>query len=180
MTRHPLARIGITLFIGVHLVLITLWNLPPSAFSDRLRPAITPYFRFASLEQRWSMFAPTPDRANRYLRARITYRDGSERLWAIGRLDHRLVWDKLILERTRKLVENVWNPKKGWTPFYPQICRWAAREVSRDPTRPPTKVDLELVWSKIPQPPQGLRQDPITEWKYRVIYTALAEELAHP
>lgn len=117
------------------------------------------------------MFAPTPDKMNLYLRARVTLADGTEQFVPIGRMDTLSQWDRLIQERARKLVETVWNPKKGWKPYYPQIARWAAHRRARDPANPPVQVTLEVRWSPIPRLPDGLRQEPLTGWRSETIYT---------
>ena len=45
------------------------------------------------------MFAPEPGRENVYMAARITYADGSVKLWGIGRQDTLPLWSRLVGER---------------------------------------------------------------------------------
>lgn len=171
LPTDPRWRVVVSGFILACLFILVGWNLPPSGLASLLRARLAPIVRLTGLEQRWMMFVH-PDRSNIYLRARITSADGTQRFWPFGRMSHRSFWEKLLHERERKVSELIWNPKKGWSKYYPQIARWAARHHAHEPSNPPVKVELMVRWSPIPKPPGGLRQDPLVAWRSEVIYTA--------
>ena len=166
----PLRRLVISAVILFHLVAITVWNMPASYLQSILRSDIYSYMTLTGLAQGWGMFAPEPGHINFYMAARITYANGQQRVWEMGREDNRGMWARLVGERERKFVENIYDTPGG-LPYYPQAAVWAAHKNDIYPTNPPVKVDLMRFWSTIPNPPDGVNQPAVSQWSSDVVYS---------
>ncbi|MBW3624621.1 MAG: hypothetical protein KY468_14540 [Armatimonadetes bacterium] len=157
-------------FVLFHLAAIVVWNMPSSHLQIELKSRLSRYMTYVTLDQGWGMFAPEPGRENFYMQARITYASGEKRLWPIGRQDTLNPFERLINERERKMVENLYNPSAG-QPYYNQIALWALRNNSSDRSNPPVRVELMRHWSPIPSLPDGVKMNPVTGWSSDVVYS---------
>ena len=162
-------RLAASAFILFHLFCITVWNMPHSYFQMHAKNFIGKYVRYVVLDQGWGMFS-VPGRENYYMQARITYANGEKAYKPIGRQDTLNPWARLLNERERKMIENVYMPMTG-QPFYNQMALWALRSVPPKPDTRPVRVELTRHWSQIPPLPDGLRMNPVTGWNSDVVYS---------
>jgi len=153
-----------------HLVAIMVWNMPGSFTQADLKSRISRYMIYTGLNQAWGMFAPEPGHINYYMAARITYADGKQRLWPIGRQSTLNLWDRLVDERNRKFLENIYDTSNG-TGLYPQVALWVARVNNLYPNDPPAKVELMRFWSQIPPPPGGVNEPVTGKWSNDIVYS---------
>ena len=162
-------RLLISLFVTFHVAAIVFWNMPHSNLQMHVKRAIAKYMHYVVLDQGWGMFT-IPGRENYFMAARITYDNGERFYWYIGRMDTLNPWERLINERERKLIENLYIPANG-LPHYNQMALWALRKIPERPNRTPVKVELTRHWSAIPPLPDGLHKDPVTGWNSDVVYS---------
>ncbi len=163
-------RFAISAFLFFHLMAIQFWNMPTSYLQSMLTGRIGPYMQYTGLAQNWGMFAPEPGHENFYMEARITYQDKKVRSWPIGRQDTLNNAARLINERERKLVENLYDTNNG-RPYYNQMALWMARRHFQEKNNPPVKVELMRFWNPIPVPPDGASLPALTEWHHDTVYS---------
>lgn len=164
----------ITLFIVFHLVVIVVWNMPWSYTQSKIAPPIRPYMLFLGLVQHWGMFSPEPPKENYYMVAQVTYADGSEQWLEIGRQDDLSVGQRLLNDRHRELLEDIYDTQQA-QPYYPQVAKWAARRLAARAKAPAVKVELRRYWSPHPTLPDGLKQFPFTTWHHDIVFTMTLE-----
>ena len=82
--RLESSRLGrwlISAFLVVTVGGIVIANLPEGAAQRDLAKVTEPYMNATGLDQRWSMFAPSPRTEILYLEARIVHADGRVTMW---------------------------------------------------------------------------------------------------
>ena len=153
----------ISAFLLFHLVAFASWSLPVnSLLNNRLKAAIKPYMLWSGLFQTWQMFAPDPERVNSFVHAEITMRDGSTRLWSLGRMNEIGYVDRYFKERYRKFSTEYLRIDE-YSALWPDAARYIAR-ANRSPSNPPVAVRLVRSWSEINPPgPNGEYQP--APWK---------------
>ena len=175
--KTRLLRGGINVFILYHLFAIYTYNLPTSELKTQVSRWTKPYLNILCLGQNWAMFV-APGTQNMYMEVRITYADGTQRVRSIGRQDYKGVWEQLINERSRKLMEYTFDT--AHKDHYPQLARWAVRKNARETKCRVVYAEVLRYWSPIPAPPEGIHQPPIGKWYSEVSYKTTADELFNP
>jgi hypothetical protein len=146
-------RTAINVFLGFHVVAITLWCIPiDSPVIPLCKQLIRPYFLWSGLFQSWDMFAPTPKSANSYLEAVLIYEDGSRKTWAFPRMDQLGLTDKYFKERYRKFTESLVREENE--PLLVDAARYIAR-LNSSPNMPVKTVVLVQNYSYIVPRPDG-------------------------
>src|SRR3954470_14934396 len=85
--KSKLLRVGINVFVLVHLYIMLVWGLPGSAFRSLLAKPVENYVIYWGLWHSWDMFSPDPLSLNFLVDAQITYQDGSTRIWEFPRME---------------------------------------------------------------------------------------------
>jgi hypothetical protein len=138
-------RIAISIFLVFHILAITCWCFPieiPGVLAARR--LVRPYFLWSGLFQSWDMFAPTPKSGNTYVEAQIHYKDGSEKVWTLPRMQSLGLTDKFIKERYRKFEDSLVEDAND------AILPDAARHIARSQSAPGNPVKLVVLiynWS---------------------------------
>ena len=142
-------KAALNLFILWHLLVLTLWNLPPSPMRDKLiRGKIAQYMHLTGLRQWWAMFYSGGAQINWHLEAEITYKNSDTRRWVFPRMDELSIPDRFL-----KILHGTWKAylpqhKEAW----PDTSRYIARIHNDTSGNPPKKIVLVQWWGKIPQP----------------------------
>ena len=140
-----LKRIAINIFLVFHILAITCWCIPFQIPGVRTaRRFVRPYLLWSGLFQSWDMFAPTPKSANTYVEAQIRYKDGTEKVWTLPRMQSLGLTDKFIKERYRKFEDNLGDDAND------AILTDVARHIARSQSTPGNPVKLVVLiykWS---------------------------------
>lgn len=144
----------ISVFVLLHLVLITIWLFPLHGALVSLIEPFRGYILFIGIDQDFSVFAPKPRSTNLHMCAVVRYRDGTERLWQYPRMERLDLLERIKKERYRKFFNDslAWRRFKS---FLPDVARYIARE-SNDKNNPVTTVTLLRYAAEIPKPEEGL------------------------
>jgi hypothetical protein len=140
-----LKRIAINIFLVFHILAITCWCIPleiPGILTAR--KFVRPYFLWSGLFQSWDMFAPTPKSANTYVEAQIRYKDGTEKVWTLPRMQSLGLTHKFIKERYRKFEDNLVDDAND------AILTDVSRHIARSQSTPGNPVKLVVLvynWS---------------------------------
>jgi hypothetical protein len=158
-------------FIAIHLLILFLWGLPGNKLAAKAKDPVTPYVLFTGLWHIWNMFGPDLCTIQMDLRARIKFRDGSEKEWIAPRMQELSLWDRVPKERYRKWRERQFHQNSA--PIWPASARFIARQVNINPTNPPVHVALTRHWTPTPQviPNQDYQRRPKSYlYKQSLIY----------
>jgi hypothetical protein len=147
--KAPWMRAFINAFIILHLYIIIFWGMPGSNFRNTMARIVEPYVVKLGLWHSWDMFSPNPLAVNFNLEARITFADGSTRLWEFPRMEKLGLWERYQKERFRKWRERV--RQDAYRVVWNDTARYIAR-LHHNPTNPPIKVVLTRHWAPIPPP----------------------------
>lgn len=155
--RYRIARIGISVFLLVHLAAIATWNMPDCALKERIGSWPAPYMMPTGQWQHWGMFAPEPLRETLALEAQARDARGVVRAYAFPRMAEQPVERAFLGYRHSKFSHNL----LGDTAI--AYREFAARHVVRSWELPDEAfpVDLDLyykVWT--PAPPGEPAADP--------------------
>lgn len=96
--------------------------------------------------QGWKMYAPNPDDRDLWIDARVTFRNGKIRKWAMPRVKDMSYLRRYPLERMRQWMDSASNNPTLWYP----LARYAARTCDTDPNNPPVRVVLREHVRRIP------------------------------
>ncbi len=113
-------RMLISLFIGVVLLVVVVWNLPASDLGRRAQYRVGGIVNAMGLDQTWAVFAPDPPRQELNLEARIVYDDGTERSWRVPTGDPVLSpyrdyrWLKWAEWMANGSDVSLWAPAAAW------------------------------------------------------------------
>lgn len=104
------------------------------------------------------MFAPSPYRLNYDLRARVKFKDGTERVWIAPRMEELPWWKRIAKERHRKWRELMFTDyvPMAWKP----AARYVARQLNTNLRNPPVQVSLTRFWSPVEPPVPGRDYQP--------------------
>ncbi len=149
-------RVLINLFILLNLSAIFLRNSPPAYAKDLLSHYLQPYLYLTGLEQNWKMYAPEINAVNFDFVGRVTFQDGTQRLWPFPQMANLPVWRRFFKGRRIEWVGRVCNYK----PFLPDLARYIAR-LYHTKEEVPARVDIVFHWSTIPPPIEGQDHQPI-------------------
>ncbi len=132
---RALISAGIVVILGA----VLTFNLPPSELARKTQPAFQRVVNASGLDQNWSVFAPDPPRSEVDFRARILYRDGTERLWEVptGGPVLGAYWDYRWLKWGEIMSAGI--DARLWLP----AAKWIARQETAA-GRDPTSVTLTL------------------------------------
>lgn len=126
-------KLLVSLFILFHLFCVATWLLPaswplrhsllgipfplfPQAGGRRVPPKhdlVTTYIRTTGQVQAWSMFAPNPLNANRFIAADLVFERGNRKEFVFPRLSELGVWDSWLEKRWRKLAQRLMQIQVG-------------------------------------------------------------------
>lgn len=182
------APIWVKLFVGFHLLAITVWTLPmPSPDlrsgkaeprgSDRiliwndqyLRPSpLKFYLQSTGFWQYWDMFSPEPSSIDIWGDAVVTFRDGSETRFAYPRMSDLPIFEKFVKERYRKFYERVPDNDYLWPVFAQRIALLS----NTRPGNPPIAVKLYHHWRQVAGP--GEKQD--ETYRKRLMFTYVVDQ----
>ncbi len=143
----------ISIFLVWHFTGVILWLCPNSLIRHRLLSPFIGYINFFGLWQGWSLF-DNPTKVNYYLTALVTFRDGTEKIWAFPRMDKLPILAKMHKERYRKWAHDVLNDERN-SFLWADAVRYVARQ-NYNSHNPPVAVCLVRHWSRIPPPKEGL------------------------
>ena len=124
-------RAVLTALMALLAVAVVSWNLPAGRPREALRPYAANVVLPIGLDQDWALFAPDPRAFSVGVFARVTYRDGSERVMTPphnGRLlaPYRTYrWQKYVERLRADDYASLWEP----------TARWIADEADGDVTR---------------------------------------------
>ena len=137
MEASIVGRVLLSVFILATVAGVVVWNLPPTELSGRAQPVVRPYMNASGLDQNWAVFAPDPPREAWDLEARITYADGTERIWTVPTGDPVIgaYWDYRWLKWAEITLAGV--DATLWRP----AAEWIARQ-EREGGREPVTVSL--------------------------------------
>lgn len=181
------APIWVKLFVGFHLLAITVWTLPVPApdlrsgkqaprGSDRillwndeyLRPSpLRFYLQATGFWQYWDMFSPEPSSIDIWSDAIVTYRDGTEIRYAYPRMADLSIPQKFVKERYRKFYERVPDNDYLW----PVVAQRIALLSDTHPGNPPITVKLYHHWRPVAGPDQ--KQE--SEYHKRLLYSHVVD-----
>jgi hypothetical protein len=155
-------RIAISVFVGVTVFCLVLWNLPEeSALKQKTDRVVRPFMLASGLNQNWGVFAPDPRRVTLDFVARVTYEDGSVESLRVpegGRLvgsywDYR--WRKWYEWVRTNDHEELWQPAAAW---------FAGR--ARAEGKVPVRVTLVRRWYPLLPPGEGPSRGPWQEFPF--------------
>ena len=144
----------VNLFIAVVLVLFTLDTLPCTP--RVVRSGIEPVLNATGLWQgTWSLFAPTPDRRNHRLQAKIDFADGEHEVWNSPDWRAQTPWRRFVRHREAEFLEKVWQDENTlvWPAFAQSLVRSEMAALGSE--RRPKQVTLTVYWGDIPPPVSG-------------------------
>lgn len=147
--KSKLLRVGINVFLLVHLYIMAVWGLPGSAFRNLLAKPVEKYVIYWGLWHSWDMFSPDPLALNFLVDAQITYQDGSTKIWEFPRMEKLSLARRFQKERYRKWRERV--RQDSYAGVWDDTARFIAR-LNDTPTNHPVQVVLIRKWDPIPPP----------------------------
>jgi hypothetical protein len=124
-------RVVLTAMMAVLAAAVLLWNMPAGSPRDAVRPAAAHVLYPIGLDQDWALFAPDPRAFSVGVYARITYRDGRERVQVPPHNGHLLApyrtyrWQKYVERLRADDYASLWEPTARW------IARTAGPGVTR-------------------------------------------------
>ncbi|HRF59027.1 MAG TPA: hypothetical protein PLH94_03825 [Fimbriimonadaceae bacterium] len=121
------------------------------------------YLMSTGFWQSWDMFAPNPANTDVWVDAKITFRDGTERLYPYPRMKSLSIPVKYFKERYRKFLERAHVDDNAW--LRPRFAQRIALEAFEDPQNPPTRVVLRRHFRKV-LPPHRVTPDGYTVVEY--------------
>lgn len=130
------------------------------------RHAVSPYFLWAGLFQRWNMFAPEPVKVDVYLQGEVTLHDGEKRTWTFPRMENLSYSQRYAKERHRKFQEYL--RQETYQGLWPDAARHIARKFA-NPMNPPVLVLLLRNFSEV-QPPGAGAVVRRTPWAHAPFY----------
>ncbi len=160
-------------FIGFTLFVIFAWSFP-TPIRDPATRWFSGYMRWSGLWQNWRMFAPNPVSQDRYLMARITFKDGSKTWWRMQRQSRQSQWDRMFGMRARKWAS--WVRDDKYKLAWPSTARWIARKHYTNPRNPPVKVEMVRSWKQLPTPPEPGKKRRIFKTGYKRFHVATFEK----
>jgi hypothetical protein len=162
-------RAAISAFIGITLATLLVIQLQGSHLRAQALELANPYSAALGLDQDWAVFAPEPRRIVIDMQARISYADGSTRVWHVP-VSNDFVgsyWDYRWLKYMETAIKDV--NQRLWVPFAIWVAR---RERSSSPT---VKVELIRRWSDLTPP--GRRGPSRSPWHQYTFFTFRAAQL---
>ena len=144
LKRRAWRRRLINGFIVWQIFCVAIWLMPPSwTIVGDILPAdgsgpVRAYMTITLFMQSWQMYAPNPDNRDIWIDAKVQYKDGTTRLWALPRVKDMSYARRYPAERLRKWVEVA---SRNATLWYP-LARYAARSCDTNPANPPVTVVL--------------------------------------
>ncbi|MBL8817966.1 MAG: hypothetical protein JNL58_18215 [Planctomyces sp.] len=129
----------INIFIVVFAVFMWGWDYPADLPIQRFVRRICEPFAFMGLWHGWAMFAPEPIYISRWVRAVISFGDGSIEIWEpLGPVSDQKLVNSLYV-RSFKFQHSVVS---GQNPvLYEPLCQFLARQANEH-TRPVTTIEL--------------------------------------
>lgn len=149
-------RRAVNLFLIWHCFALFVWLAPgnwtvvPLFVPADGGGAVRTYLIATGFQQSWLMFSPNPDSNNFYLTARVTFKDGTERVYMFPRIRDMKIVEKYRRERWRKMEEIA----DYQDPLWPGLARYAARTVAQSASNPPVFVALSRHHRAVPPPGQ--------------------------
>jgi hypothetical protein len=139
-------RALLSAFIAVTLLTLVAIQLPDSYLRQKVLRVGQPFAQALGLDQNWAVFAPNPRNIVLALEARVTFEDGSTRVWEPPLNDPFVgaYWDY----RWRKYIEIVRRDSQAG--LWPDLAAYVARRQS-GPTRP-VRVELIRRWYRLLPP----------------------------
>ena len=140
------------------LLLLALWNMPPSAVGKALleNGAAGVMYKIG-LDQNWGIFSPAIAVSNWRIKAEILYKNGETTVWDLPRANRYGLLGKAAAGR-----KIAWG---YWTAYFvdslPDAARYAARLHAKNPGNPPVRVVLVQEYAFIPAPTPGKTFYPI-------------------
>lgn len=126
-------------FIVWQIFAVAVWLLPAqwpvvhAALPADGSGPVRAYMTTTGFMQGWGMYAPNPDTRDLGISVRITYKDGSRRVWTMPRVKDMGYAERYQEERRRKWVEVASNNALLWYP----MARYAVHQYAIDPHNPP-------------------------------------------
>jgi hypothetical protein len=155
-------RVVISLLALLHLCALALWQLPaPDFLAGFKQSVVTPYMTVTGLEQTWNLFdsAPNPSNDDTYVKARITYKDGSVHLWDLPRNPNPGLFTECERARFRTFEDKISADPTGR--LWEGIAAYAARQNYLNRLNPPVQVTLVRHHRWIAPP--GMPTEPFTD-----------------
>ena len=129
--QSAVGRAVLTAVMALLVVAVVIWNLPAGKPRDAVRPAAAHVLNPIGLDQDWALFAPDPRAFSVGVFARVTFRDGSERVMTPPHNGHLLApyrtyrWQKYVERLRADDYGSLWEP----------TARWVADEAGGDVAR---------------------------------------------
>lgn len=147
--KSRVKRWCITLFILVHLYIMTFWGMPPSLFRGYMTYGVQDYVIKSGLWHSWDMFSPDPLSVIFNVYAEVHFEDRTMKIWEFPRMEKLSILEKFRKERYRKWRERV--RQDTFTIVWDDTARYVAR-LHHNPTNPPRQIVLVREWDSIPAP----------------------------
>jgi hypothetical protein len=140
-----LRQAALSAMIVVILAMGVVSNLPDSAITRAVYPALRPVLLVSGLDQNWSMFAPTPPQRLEYLEVHVVMENGADKVWTVPRRNR--VMGVAFSHRWRKFKEALVTTRDIRQDF----AHWVVRQLSGPGDRP-VRVDMVLRTQQLPPP----------------------------
>ena len=121
----PLGRALLTAVMAALMAAVLLWNLPPGAPHDAVRPVAGRLLLPLGLDQDWALFAPEPRGFSVGVYARVTRADGSTLVWVPPH--NGVLLTPYRTYRWQKYVERLRGD--DYSALWEPTARWVARHV---------------------------------------------------
>jgi len=123
--------------IAVILVVVVLFNLPASAITRAASPVVNAIALPLGMDQKWSVFAPTPPTRQDTVEVNIVTASGAVKTWMLPRANR--VFGVATSHRWRKFKEVLVTSQD----VRPDFVHWVVRRLST-PDDPATYVEMVL------------------------------------
>jgi hypothetical protein len=127
------------------LAVIVLFNLPASAITRELSPAVNAIALPLGLDQNWALFAPTPPTRQENVEVHVSMAGGAVKTWTLPRSNR--VFGVPTSHRWRKLKESLLTKPE----IRPDFVAWVVRRLTAEGDRP-VRVDMMLRTEDMPPP----------------------------
>ena len=146
-------------FLVVFLFATVVDSMPPISDTHQwLKETIDPVLDVTGLwQETWRLFAPEIDQTNVIVTARISYDDGSSRMWRCPDWIKMSIWERFVNFREMEFIDSVHLDENHtvWLSYADYLARTVAHP--ENPDAEPTRVDLVRHLAHVPPPEVGMQ-----------------------
>lgn len=168
--KHPLwktcRKVFLTGFICWNLAAVSISLCAPSKFQEQMCKLFNPYLWYVGLWQDFCVFVPDPKDYNIHMSADVVLKDGRKIQYRFPNpAESKDELQRMRLERWRKWADDNVNSAE-YKVWFPDTCKWIARQYNSDPKNPPIQVTLERQFTAIRLPGAGTVDGPMESKKF--------------